>query len=34
MATGKPHELARAFQLERFANGALIDEASASGIAH
>lgn len=34
MATGEPHELARAFTLERFASGALIDEASASGIAH
>ncbi|MGH6613358.1 sarcosine oxidase subunit beta family protein [Sphingomonas sp.] len=34
MATGAPHELARAFQLERFSTGALIDEASASGIAH
>jgi sarcosine oxidase subunit beta len=34
MATGEPHDLARAFGLERFTTGALIDEASASGIAH
>ena len=34
MATGTPHPLASAFTLERFRTGALIDEASASGIAH
>ena len=34
MATGRPHDLARAFGIERFTSGALIDEASASGIAH
>lgn len=34
MATGESHPLARAFGIERFETGALIDEASASGIAH
>jgi sarcosine oxidase subunit beta len=34
IATGRPHPLAAAFGLERFVSGALIDEASASGIAH
>ncbi len=34
MATGESHPLARAFDLERFKTGALIDEAAASGIAH
>lgn len=34
MATGEAHPLAEAFGLERFESGALIDEASASGIAH
>ncbi len=34
MATGAPHPLAAAFTLQRFTSGALIDEASASGIAH
>ncbi|RYY24890.1 MAG: sarcosine oxidase subunit beta family protein [Sphingomonadales bacterium] len=34
MATGKSHPLARAFTLGRFQTGAMIDEASASGIAH
>ncbi len=34
MATGQSHPLAQAFSLERFTSGALIDEASASGIAH
>ena len=34
LATGKSHELADAFQLERFNTGRLIDEAAASGIAH
>ncbi|MDN3922150.1 sarcosine oxidase subunit beta family protein [Roseateles violae] len=34
LATGKSHELAEPFQLERFATGRLIDEAAAAGIAH
>jgi sarcosine oxidase subunit beta len=34
MATGKSHELAEPFQLERFISGRLIDEAAAAGIAH
>lgn len=34
LATGRPHDLARPFSLERFSTGALIDEAAASGIAH
>jgi sarcosine oxidase subunit beta len=34
LATGKAHDLAAPFHLQRFANGALIDEAAASGIAH
>ena len=34
LATGRSHELAEAFQLERFVSGRLIDEAAASGIAH
>jgi sarcosine oxidase subunit beta len=34
LATGRPHELAEPFQLERFHTGRLIDEAAASGIAH
>lgn len=34
MATGAPHPLAKAFTLDRFRTGALIDEAAASGIAH
>ena len=34
LATGKPHPLAEPFTLGRFSNGALIDEAAASGIAH
>jgi len=34
LATGKNHELAEPFQLQRFINGRLIDEAAASGIAH
>ena len=34
MATGKSHPLAAAFGIDRFQSGALIDEASASGIAH
>lgn len=34
MATGQSHPLATGFGLERFQTGALIDEASAAGIAH
>lgn len=34
MATGESHPLASAFGIERFESGAMIDEASASGIAH
>ena len=34
LATGKNHELAEPFQLDRFVSGRLIDEAGASGIAH
>jgi len=34
LATGKPHAIARPFGLDRFARGALVDEAAASGIAH
>ena len=34
LATGKSHELAEPFQLERFISGRLIDEAAASGITH
>jgi sarcosine oxidase subunit beta len=34
LATGRPHPLTEAFQLERFVTGRLIDEAAASGIAH
>jgi sarcosine oxidase, subunit beta len=34
LATGRSHELAEPFQLERFTSGHLIDEAAASGIAH
>ncbi|MFO1273341.1 MAG: sarcosine oxidase subunit beta family protein [Rubrivivax sp.] len=34
LATGRPHELAEPFQLERFHTGRLIDEAGAAGIAH
>ncbi len=34
VATGTPHPLTAAFGLDRFARGALIDEAAASGIAH
>ena len=34
LATGRPHELAEPFQLERFLTGQLIDEAGAAGIAH
>jgi sarcosine oxidase subunit beta len=34
LATGRTHELAEAFQLERFITGRLIDEAAATGIAH
>lgn len=34
LATGRNHELAEPFQLDRFRMGRLIDEAAASGIAH
>ena len=34
LATGRHHELAEPFQLERFHTGRLIDEAAAAGIAH
>lgn len=34
LATGRPHVLAEPFSLDRFARGALIDEAAASGIPH
>jgi sarcosine oxidase subunit beta len=34
LATGKNHELAEPFQLQRFHTGRLVDEAAASGIAH
>ena len=34
LATGKNHDLAEPFQLQRFIDGRLIDEAAASGIAH
>jgi sarcosine oxidase subunit beta len=34
LATGKSHELAEPFQLNRFISGRLIDEAGAAGIAH
>lgn len=34
LATGRPHPLAEPFSLDRFARGALIDEAAASGIPH
>jgi sarcosine oxidase subunit beta len=34
LATGRNHELAQPFQLERFRTGRLVDEAAAAGIAH
>jgi sarcosine oxidase subunit beta len=34
LATGRNHELAEPFQLERFRTGRLVDEAAAAGIAH
>ena len=34
LATGRNHELAEPFQLNRFITGRLVDEAAASGIAH
>jgi len=34
LATGRSHALAEPFQLQRFIDGRLIDEAAASGIAH
>jgi len=34
VATGEPHELNRAFALDRFVTGFLIDEHGAAGVAH
>jgi len=34
MATGQAHDIAAPFGLDRFATGALIDEAAAAGVAH
>src|SRR5262245_17675856 len=34
LANGQPHDLIRAFGLERFASGSLVDEGAASGVAH
>jgi sarcosine oxidase, subunit beta len=34
LATGKTHELAKPFQLDRFRTGRFIDQAAAAGIAH
>lgn len=34
IANGEPHEMIRAFGLERFTTGALVDEGAASGVAH
>jgi len=34
VATGEPHELNRAFALDRFVSGFLIDEHGAAGVAH
>jgi sarcosine oxidase subunit beta len=34
LATDRPHALAESFTLQRFASGALIDEAAAAGISH
>lgn len=34
IANGRPHELIAAFGLDRFARGALVDEAAASGVTH
>jgi sarcosine oxidase subunit beta len=34
LATGRVHELAEPFQLDRFSTGRFIDEAAAAGIAH
>jgi len=34
MASGETHPLLRAFQLNRFAEGRLVDEAAAAGVAH
>ncbi|MBM4218925.1 MAG: sarcosine oxidase subunit beta family protein [Gammaproteobacteria bacterium] len=34
LANGEPHEMIRAFGLERFTTGALVDEGAASGVAH
>jgi len=34
IANDRPHEYTRAFRLDRFRTGALVDEAAAAGIAH
>jgi len=34
IATGKPHPLITAFDLDRFGSGALVDEGAAAGVAH
>ena len=34
IANGRPHPLIEAFDLGRFATGALVDEGAASGVAH
>jgi len=34
LATGRHHDISRPFDLQRFAEGRLIDEAAGSGIAH
>jgi sarcosine oxidase subunit beta len=34
LANGEPHEIIRAFGLDRFRSGALVDEGAASGVAH
>jgi sarcosine oxidase subunit beta len=34
IAHGRPHELLRPFQLDRFRSGHLVDEGAASGVAH
>jgi sarcosine oxidase subunit beta len=34
LANGEPHEMIRAFGLDRFRSGALVDEGAASGVAH
>ena len=34
LASGRPHPMAAPFALDRFARGALIDEAAAAAVAH